>query len=289
MSGIRQANTPRNLSAPLTVRDVRNFRKIVYRYYGEHGRNLPWRQTTDPYRILVSEIMLQQTQVERVIDKYEAFITRFPSFEALASAELRDVLAAWQGLGYNRRATALKKIGETIAFHRGGILLRDPDVLLSLPGIGYNTACSILAFAFNEPVVFIETNVRTVFMYHFFPGREKVRDEEILPLVEQTLDRQQPRDWYSALMDYGTMLKKTHGSINPRSAHYQKQSPFRGSDRQVRGAILRAVITHGEVPQADLIKSLQVPVERVRKALTALEREGFVREKDGRYSIVSKE
>ena len=217
--------------------------------------------------------MLQQTQVERVVEKYEAFINLFPSFDALARASLRDVLAAWQGLGYNRRATALKKIGEIVAGDYDGKLRADLDFLTSLPGIGHNTACAILAFAFNKPVVFIETNVRTVFIHFFFSDRDGVGDSEILPLVERTLDRENSRKWYSALMDYGTMLKKTHGSINSKSAHYQKQSPFKGSDRQVRGLVLKAIIAH----------------HRARKALDALQAEGFVREIDGRYSIVGEQ
>jgi len=269
----------------LGSRVIKRFRKAIYDYYAEHGRNLPWRSTTDPYCILVSEIMLQQTQVERVIEKYQAFIDLFPGFESLAQATLRDVLAAWQGLGYNRRAFALKKIGEIVALECGGTLPSDLEFLTSLPGIGYNTASAILAFAFNKPVVFIETNVRTVFMHFFFSDKGEVRDREILSMVEQTLDLENPRDWYSALMDYGTMLKKTHGSINARSAHYQKQPAFKGSDRQIRGMILRVVIAHRDITQGQLVKELQVPAERARKALSALEKEGFVREKEGRYTI----
>jgi A/G-specific adenine glycosylase len=278
-------DTPGPDGVHLSVEEVTTFRQAICGYYREHGRNLPWRSTTDPYHILVSEIMLQQTQVERVIEKYQAFVDLFPGFEALAQATLRDVLATWQGLGYNRRATALKKIGEIVAHDCGGILPSDLDFLTSLPGLGYNTACAVLAFAFNKPVVFIETNVRTVFMHFFFSDRGEVRDREILPLVEQTLDLENPRDWYSALMDYGTMLKKTHGSINARSAHYQKQPAFKGSDRQIRGMILRVVIAHRDITQGQLVKELQVPAERARKALSALEKEGFVREKEGRYTI----
>ena len=269
----------------LGSRVIKRFRKAIYDYYAEHGRNLPWRSTTDPYCILVSEIMLQQTQVERVIEKYQAFIDLFPGFESLAQATLRDVLAAWQGLGYNRRAFALKKIGEIVVLECGGTLPSDLEFLTSLPGIGYNTASAILAFAFNKPVVFIETNVRTVFMHFFFSDKGEVRDREILSMVEQTLDLENPRDWYSALMDYGTMLKKTHGSINARSAHYQKQTPFKGSDRQIRGMILRLVIAHRDITQGQLVKELQVPAERAQKVLSTLEKEGFVREKEGRYTI----
>ncbi len=269
----------------LTVGEIRKFRKAIYSYYEEHGRELPWRQTQNPYQILVSEIMLQQTQVERVLEKFPVFVQQFSNFRALADASLRDVLTAWQGLGYNRRATALKKIGETVTEKHGGRLRADVDFLTDLPGIGYNTACAILAFAFNKPVVFIETNIRTVFTHFFFSHRDRVKDSDILPLVEQTLDRKNPRTFYSALMDYGTMLKKTHGSINPRSAHYQKQSPFKGSDRQVRGMVLKAMIAHRQMTDTQIAEELQLSADRAFKALSALQKEGFVREIEGRYTI----
>jgi A/G-specific adenine glycosylase len=275
----------RQPAVPLTPREVRKFRKAIYSYYSEHGRELPWRRTQDPYRILVSEIMLQQTQVERVVEKYPVFVRRFSNFRALADAPLHDVLAAWQGLGYNRRAASLKKIGEIVAEHHEGRLRADADFLTGLPGIGYNTACAILAFAFNKPVVFIETNIRTVFIHFFFSDRDDIRDSEILALVEQTLDGENPCAWYSALMDYGTMLKRTHGSTNPKSAHYQKQSPFKGSDRQVRGMVLKVIIDHHHLTDAEIVERLELPFERARKALDALQKEGFVRELEGRYSI----
>jgi len=276
-------STNRNL--PLTLLEIRKFRKTIYNYYKTHGRDLPWRQTRDPYRILVSEIMLQQTQVERVIEKYHAFVRQFPDFQTLADAPLRDVLAVWQGLGYNRRATALKKISEVVTKKHGGAFEADLQFLTGLPGIGHNTACAVLTYAFNKPLGFIETNIRTVFTHFFFPGRDGIRDSEILPLVEQTLDRKNPRTWYSALMDYGTMLKKTHGSINSRSAHYQKQSAFKGSDRQIRGMILKTVIARGGITDVQITKELQLPAERALKALAALQKEGFVREAEGQYTI----
>ena len=285
MSGKRRGSEVRIRNVPLTLREIKRFRNAIYSYYSEHGRELPWRQTQDPYRILVSEIMLQQTQVERVLEKYPTFVQQFPSFRALADVPLRDVLAAWQGLGYNRRATSLKKIGEVVTKEHRGSLRADVDFLTALPGIGYNTACAILAFAFNKAAVFIETNIRTVFIHFFFSERDAVRDDEILPIVEQTLDRENPCAWYSALMDYGTMLKKTHGSTNPRSAHYQKQPPFKGSDRQVRGMVLKAIIAHQHITDAEIVERVQVPFERARKALDALQKEGFVREQEGRYSI----
>ena len=269
----------------LSTDEIRKFRKAIYTYYKEHGRELPWRRTQDPYRILVSEMMLQQTQVDRVLEKYPAFVRQFPNFAALADAYLRDVLAAWQGLGYNRRAVSLKKIGEIVAKKHSGRLHADVDFLTGLPSVGYNTACAILAFAFNKPVVFIETNIRTVFTHFFFSHRNGVRDSEILPLVEQTLVCKDPHSFYSALMDYGTMLKKTHGSINPKSAHYQKQSLFKGSVRQIRGMVLAYLLGNPNSSQSDIAAKVGVTAERLQQTLKNLQTEGFVRESKGVYSI----
>lgn len=264
---------------------IKRFQKVVYDYYHQHGRSLPWRLTTDPYCVLVSEIMLQQTQVDRVIPKYEEFIARFPDFSALASAGLHDVLQVWQGLGYNRRAIFLKRTAEQIAREYAGEIPQDIDRLQELPGLGHATACSFIAFAFNQPVIFIETNIRTVFMHFFFPDKENIKDSEILPLVAQTLDRQKPRVWYWALMDYGSMLKRTQGSNNSKSAHYQKQGPFKGSDRQVRGMIIRDLLEHPHSAASSMIQRLEIPIARLEENLRRLEAEGFVRENEGRYSI----
>jgi A/G-specific adenine glycosylase len=218
--------------------------KIIYTHYRAHRRDFPWRNTTDPYRIFVSEVMLQQTQAERVVPKYEAFIKKFPNFKKLATAPTRDVLSAWQGLGYNRRALALQKSAQIVTENYKGKLPSDPLVLDALPGIGVHTAGSITAFAYNHPSIFIETNIRSVFIHFFFKDRDDVSDRELLPLVEKMLDRDNSREWYFALMDYGVMLKKTLGNPSRRSKHHAKQSKFVGSRRQVRGQILKVLLAH---------------------------------------------
>jgi A/G-specific adenine glycosylase len=174
---------------------MKSFRRTVYDHYRKHYRPMPWRDTRDPYRILVSEIMLQQTQVSRVLEKYKEFIRRFPTMRRLGRAPLADVLAAWQGLGYNRRALALKRLAAEVAARYGGHLPADREALESLPGIGEATAGAIMAYAFNEPAVYIETNIRTVYIHHFFKDRAGVRDEELVPYIEKTLDRENPREW----------------------------------------------------------------------------------------------
>ena len=192
----------------LTPAAVRRFRRRLYRFYHDQGRQLPWRDTADPYHILVSEIMLQQTQVARVALQYEPFLQAFPDVFSLARAPLRDIMARWQGLGYNRRALALQGIARRLVAEFQGRLPASVDTLRTFSGIGEATAGALAAFAFNQPVVFIETNIRRVFLHCFFPGKSGVRDREILPLVDQTLDRERPRPWYYALMDYGAMLKR---------------------------------------------------------------------------------
>jgi A/G-specific adenine glycosylase len=267
-----------------TPETIRLFRDLILSHYRAHGRDLPWRRTTDPYRILVSEIMLQQTQVERVAVKYREFLEQFPDFESLARAPRSEVLLAWQGMGYNRRAIALQTTAVRVVDEYGGRLPADPDTLATFPGIGKATAAAIVAYAFNIPVVYIETNIRRIFIHFFFQDREDVRDDEILPLVEQSLPRESPREWYSALMDYGTVLKKRTANPNRRSASYTRQSRFEGSDRQVRGRVLALVLEEGTVTEKEVILRVCENPGRVRKILGDLEKEGFIAESDGTYT-----
>ncbi len=260
----------------LTPRQVRQFQAVIYAHYREHGRRLPWRETTDPYAILVSEFMLQQTQVARVLGKYSAFLREFPDFPSLAQAPLPKVLALWQGLGYNRRALALKACALEVQDRFGGRLPEAPEVLATLPGIGPATAGAVAAFAFGQPVPFIETNIRRVFLHCFFREADSVGDGKILPLVAQTLDRTQVRIWYYALMDYGVWLKTQVPNPNRRSACYRPQSPFPGSDRAVRGAILRALLPAARLSLAELAARIGQDKDRTARLAVDLEREGFL-------------
>ncbi|MCX6781368.1 MAG: A/G-specific adenine glycosylase, partial [Candidatus Magasanikbacteria bacterium] len=221
---------------------ISSFRRLVLDFYKKNGRALPWRTNTDPYWVLVSEIMLQQTQVPRGLVKFPEFIERFPTIQALAVASIPDVLSAWQGLGYNRRALFLKRTAELIVTHYGGEIPTDLETLKRFPGIGPNTAASILAFAYNIPHPFIETNVRTVFLNHFFNGELNISDAQLMPLIAEALDKKNTRRWHWALMDYGTHLKKTQGNASKNSRHYVKQTRFEGSLRQVRGLILKTLL-----------------------------------------------
>ncbi len=235
----------------------KRFIQTVRTFYQEQGRHtLPWRKTKNPYRILVSEIMLQQTQVDRVLPKYRAFLKQFPTVQKLSEASLGEVLTAWQGLGYNRRAKMLHQCAQRVVLEYKGRFPRDFEALKTLPGVGAYTAGAVCAFAYNQAVPLIETNVRTAYIHHFFHDQNDVLDTELVRYIELTMDREQPREWYWALMDYGSHLKKTIGNKNTQSKHYAKQSKFQGSDRQIRGAILRLLSTEGTRTRAALLKEL---------------------------------
>lgn len=268
------------------------FQKKILDFYAKNGRSLPWRRTRDPYRILVSEVMLQQTQTHRVEPKYAAFLKKFPTIRTLAQAPLRDVLAVWQGLGYNRRARNLHRAAQSITAR----FPRTYEQLLALPGVGPYTAGAVMAFAFNKPVVMIETNIRTVFLHEFFPsprrslsggGRapRKITDTELLPLIAKTLPKKNIREWYYALMDYGSFLKQKHPNPSRRSAHHAMQSKFEGSDRQIRGRIIRALVGVSEQTKAELRKAAGTDEARFTKIAAALIAEGLLTFDRGRYRI----
>lgn len=254
----------------------RKFVATVRDHYERHGRrSLPWRNTKDPYRILVSEIMLQQTQVERVVPKYRAFLKQFPTLSALARAPLGDVLRAWQGLGYNRRAKMLRECAKCIVTDHKGKFPRSHTELMKLPGIGHYTAGAIMAFAWNIPVPIIETNIRSAIIHHFFTDATDITDIQVIGYIEHTLEMEDPREWYYALMDYGAYIKKEFGNPNQRSTHYTKQSPFKGSDRQIRGALLRQCARNASTRRT-LLKVLPFEDIRIDAQLERLTKEGMI-------------
>lgn len=271
----------------LTKKTIQNFRKKIFTYYNNHGRILPWRQTSEPYHILVSEIMLQQTQVDRVIDKYKQFIRTFPTIQKLAKAPVEKVLRIWQGLGYNRRALMIHRCAQAIVKDWHSIISDNPEQLQKLPGIGKTTAASICVFAFHKPLVFIETNIRTVFIYEFFPNRKDITDGELIPLIKQTLDTKHPYKFYSALMDYGAYLKKNNSNPSRKSARHTKQSRFEGSDRQIRGKILRLLLSQKKLSFKKMNAELQADPERFKKILQGLVKEGFIKYSNRTYIIAS--
>jgi A/G-specific adenine glycosylase len=272
----------------LSVQQVKDFQATVWEYYRRSGRHdLPWRQPEadgrlDPYKIMVSELMLQQTQVKRVISKYHQFLELFPTVEALSQSSLAAVLTAWSGLGYNRRAKYLHEAAKVLVTELAGNFPENIAGLQKLPGVGKNTAGAILAYAFNQPVVFVETNIRTVFFHHFFAGRGVVSDGEVLEIAGETLDTAHPREWYWALMDYGAYLKSSGMKLNTLSKHYIKQSTFEGSKRQVRGKVIKLLA----LEDADF-EHLHTDIsdDRLPSVLDNLLHEGLITKKADRYHL----
>ena len=251
------------------------FRELIWQYYQNHGRIFPWRQTSNPYHILVSEVMLQQTQTSRVMKKYSEFVDTFPDFSRLARAPFSEVLKAWQGLGYNRRALALQKTAREVVECFNGNLPSTTETLQRLPGIGHYTAAAIATMAFNKPTVLIETNIRTVFLHFFFEDTVNVADHDILPLVKLTLDTDNPKEWYYALFDHGALLKRS-GKKDTQSIHYRKQSTFKGSNREIRGRILQILLTRTAISEREIIPILNIDSVRVKHSLEQLDKEGFI-------------
>lgn len=261
------------------------FRAEVRARGRELYREMPWRRVDDAYAVLVSEMMLQQTQVSRVFSRYGEWLQAFPTFDALAAAPLAVVLERWQGLGYNRRAVALKRAAEQVVERHGGRLPDDEALLRQLPGIGPATASAVVNYAYGVPAPFIETNVRAVFLHHFFADAADVPDSALRPLVEATWDRGDPRAWGYALMDYGSWLKASSPNPSWRSRHHVRQSPFEGSHRQKRARVLRAVLREpgGEADTYAADAGLE-PVE-VSGLLEELAGEGFLERAGKRWLV----
>lgn len=266
---------------------VKQFRETVWAYYSQNRRSLPWREGIDEqdfgYKVLVSEFMLQQTQVPRVVPKFEEFMRTYPTLSSLSAASLADVLRAWQGLGYNRRAKFLHDSAYDLMQSRSGQIPSDIHQLRMLPGVGSGTAAAIRVYAHNLPAVFVETNIRAVFLFHFFPTQQAVRDAELLPYIEQTQEENRPREWYWALMDYGTYLKQTSGNHTRRSAHYVKQTPFEGSVRQLRSRVLTR-LAH-EPATYQVLRAEHLNDQRLPEVMRKLAKEGLISRTGERYSL----
>jgi A/G-specific adenine glycosylase len=277
------------------------FRKKVLSFYKGNSRSFPWRPPAlelrqgkaDPYKVLVSEVMLQQTQTLRVVPKYEVFLQQFPTLEALAKAPLSQVLKVWQGLGYNRRALFLHRAAQAALRAKSGGLPATYEELRALPGVGHYTASAVLAFAYNKPVVMLETNIRAALLHEFFPlprrslGKDgpKIPDKKLLPLLEKVvaLSSYNSRELYYALMDYGAFLKQKHPNPSRRSAHHTRQSKFEGSDRQIRGHIIRALSRSVPLSAAVLFRNFGRETVRCRRILKKLIEEGLVARQGSLY------
>ncbi len=250
--------------------EKRRLQKEILSWYAEHKRDLPWRKTRDPYKILVSEVMLQQTQVARVIPKYEVWLVAFPTLEALAKAKTADVLRLWSGLGYNRRALNLQKAAVVIGKEYNGIWPKTLRELKKLPGIGEYTARAILCFAFNEQVAVVDTNVRKVIEIKITKNTRKPK--EMQEIANQLLPKGKAYEWNQALMDYSAMMLKKEKISLP------KQSRFIGSNRYYRGRIIKTLLQVSETKRGELQKLVGLKKKEAvfTKLLQELSKEGFL-------------
>lgn len=304
---------PRKTAKSLRKLSVASFQKKIWEEGARLYRDLPWRRTANPYHVFVSEVMLQQTQVVRVEKHWSMWIERFPVLDALAEAPLADVLATWQGMGYNRRAIALQKAAQMVISEYEGRFPQTKEELIRLPGVGAATAAGLRAFAFNLPSLYLETNVRTVFLHEFFPDVIGVPDAELLPLLAKTCpgysadgascqttvrnDSKGPRAWYYALLDYGAYLKRTVPNPSRRSKSHTKQSAYEGSRRQKRAELIRLLLAAQELDLDELTEALSsheqkegrpgVDAPLVQSILEDLAGEGFCASDDGTWFIPS--
>ncbi|MBR4349580.1 MAG: hypothetical protein IKP99_02525 [Bacteroidales bacterium] len=268
----------------LTSKQIEQFQNTVLKQGEKLYREMPWREDTNPYNVLLSEIMLQQTQVSRVLLKYEEFKSAFPTLQALAEADFQEVLSHWSGLGYNRRARFLHETAKMLVAQKS--FPDDADSLQKCPGIGENTAAAIVVYAFNKPLTFLETNVRTVLIYSFFQEADEKIDEHVLKdLAEQTLYVKNPRKWYWALMDYGTYLKKTEGNFNRKSTKHTIQSKFEGSFRQKRAATLRCLLKNGPMTIDELAETQRIGESLMVEIVETLKKDSLVTEVNNRIII----
>lgn len=267
--------------------EYQQFYNTVMEYYGEYGRHeLPWRKKPTPYRVAVSEIMLQQTQVDRVVPFFNNWMKQFPSWRALSRAPQSEVLKHWKGLGYNSRALRLQKLAQVVSNDYAGRLPSNFEELKKLPGIGSYTAGAIRAFAFDQYTPLIETNIRRIFIHHFFEGQGDIDDKQIFEIMDDMGEIDNSREWYAALMDYGSTLPKMiKHNPNKQSKHYTKQSKFEGSDRQIRGKILDILLQskNHKISQQKLFAQLCHPgldpesqKLRYQKICDQLEKENFI-------------
>ncbi len=260
-----------------------------------HHRDFVWRETCDPYEILVSEVMLQQTQVARVQRFYPRWLEFFPTVDALAAAPLSMVLELWQGMGYNRRAKMLKSACEICSEHYAGTLPEDTQLLRALPGVGVSTAAGVRIFAYGIPDMYLETNVRAVFLHELFAGQDEVSDRLLIPLIRATCDHHDPRRWYYDLMDYGSYLKKILPNPSRASKHHTRQSAFEGSSRQKRSLILRLCLEGDSCSTESLTERLDaferergrsgIVEDELRRICVELAQEGMLAERDDVWYI----
>jgi len=264
----------------ITDEEITQFQSNVLSFYKTHRRDLPWRKTTDPYKILISELMLQQTQVSRVIKYYEKWIKRWPTIDSLVHASRRDVLKAWMGLGYNTRGINLHRAAQKIVNDYDGDMLEAMKNHEEIPGVGKYTSRAVQIFATNVNLVTVDTNIRRIFI-HEFHLFEDVSDRELWLLAERCLPKGLSRVWHNALMDYGALFLTAQKT---RVKSKTKQSRFEGSDRQIRAQILRQLLERS-LSLSDLQKILEVEQNRLQQILGKMVQGNLIAAKNKRFQV----
>ncbi|MFX1254102.1 MAG: Fe-S cluster assembly protein HesB [Promethearchaeota archaeon] len=266
-------------SPKITSEKINRFHEKIFAWWEDNKRDFPWRQTTNPYHIMVSEFMLQQTQASRVVDKYLAFIRIFPTLNSLARADKADVFRLWSGLGYNRRAIWLHEAANLILQMEE--FPKDPSQLKKLKGIGSYTSRSILIFAFNLNLATVDTNIRRILIAEGF-ATEETTERELFEIAEQIVPKNRSRDYHSALMDYGALVKTaTKTGIRPTS----KQGKFAGSNRQYRGRIVKYLTTKKRADREELIRECSVPPEKADLIFDSLITDSLLQKKGNEYFL----
>lgn len=267
----------KNLKPPSEAekQKFRQVRRKILSYYKRYGRDLPWRRTTSPYHILVSEFMLQQTQVSRVVDYYQKFIKQLPDVKSLAEVKTPMLLKLWSGLGYNSRALRLRAAAQVILEKHDGIIPDDQKSLKELPGIGEYTSAAILAFAYNKPVPVIDINIRRVLL-HELALPNSTSNEELTIIAKRLIPRGKSAEWHNALMDYGAALPPKVKKLYPPLT---RQSSFKGSKREARGYILRILLKEKAINKHELMK--MISHKEKEAILNQLKAENFISERNG--------
>lgn len=268
------------ISVRMSMESILQFQEKIFTWWSENRRDFPWRETTNPYHIMVSEFQLQQTQATRVVPKYLSFISKYPTIESLSQSSTADVIREWQGLGYNRRAIWLKKAAETI--FQLSYFPNEPQDLIKIRGIGPYTSRSIPIFAFNANLAAVDTNIRRILVSEGFVSEEDTK-KQVQAVAEQLVPHNRSRDWHNALMDYGATYKTTRKTgIKPRTS----QSRFEGSNRQLRGQVLKLLTRKDRLKLDEISQELDLEHEVTKQILKELVREGFLQKSENSYCLV---
>lgn len=267
-------------SVNLDQSTISSFQQKILQYYQKNKRDLPWRHTTDPYSILLSELMLQQTQVSRVIEYYTKWLHTWPTIQHLSKANRKDVLQAWIGLGYNTRGINLHKASQIIVEHYNGDVIAAMDDYKKIPGVGKYTSQAVKIFSTNADIITVDTNIRRIFI-HEFNLPQDISDSKLWSIAQYCLPKGKSRQWHNALMDYGaTYLTSKKTGISPKTT----QSTFEGSDRQIRAQILRDLLTKPLTLQ-DLTNQYNHSSDRLLKILEKMKKQEIIKQENKTYYL----